>query len=165
MEIRGMEELETIIRKVVMQVLSELRPLPMREENDDGNNGGNSADQNVSTQNGAIQTEHYWIPANCSQITEIIIRVGPSAAIQTLGGGGGPPCVPCLPCCPPSFIPSAHLDADVPLSEEDRALLQKIMDITRDTPGELIHKLEREIGTRRLSKDIRDFAASLGIKP
>jgi len=51
------------------------------------------------------------------------------------------------------------------LSEEDRALLQKIMDITRDTPGELIHKLEREIGTRRLSKDIRDFAASLGIKP
>lgn len=165
MEIRGMEELETIIKKVVMQVLSELRPLPMREENDDGNNGGNSADQNVSTQNGAIQTEHYWIPANCSQITEIIIRVGPSAAIQTLGGGGGPPCVPCLPCCPPTFVPSAHLDADVPLSEEDRALLQKIMDITRDTPGELIHKLEREIGTRRLSKDIRDFAASLGIKP
>ena len=165
MEIRGMEELETIIRKVVMQVLSELRPLPMREENDDGNNGGNSADQNVSTQNGAIQTEHYWIPANCSQITEIIIRVGPPAAVQTLGGGGGPPCVPCLPCCPPTFVPSAHLDADVPLSEEDRALLQKIMDITRDTPGELIHKLEREIGTRRLSKDIRDFAASLGIKP
>lgn len=165
MEIRGMEELETIIKKVVMQVLSELRPLPMREENNDGNNGGNSADQNGSMQNGAVQTRHYWIPAQSSQVTEVIIRVGPPAALQTLGGGGSPPCVPCLRCCPPSFTPSEYLDADIPLSKEDRALLQKIMDITRDTPGELIHKLEREIGTRRISKDIRDFAASLGIEP
>lgn len=153
-----------------MQVLSEIRPLPMpaesnSEENNVGNNGGNSADQNGSTQNGAVQTSHHWIPAHCCQVTEIIIRVGPPTAVQTLSGGGGPPCVPCLPCCPPAFIPSAYLDSDIPLSKEDRLLLQKIMHVTRDTAGELIHKLGREIGTRRLSRDIRNFAASLGIKP
>jgi hypothetical protein len=174
MEIEGIDQLETIVKKVVMELLSEIRPLPMPAESNYGpdngdnggdNGGGNSANHNNPTQNGAVETGHYWIPAHCAQVTEIIIRVGPPAAVQTLERGGGPPCVPCLPCCPPTFVPSTYLDADIPLSKEDRALLQKIMDVTRDTSGELLHKLGREIGTRRLSRDIKNFAASLGIKP
>jgi hypothetical protein len=166
MEIEGIEQFEAIIRKVVMEVLSEIRPLPMPDEsnseasnsvNNGINGGGNGGDQNS-----AIQTGYHWIPSHCCQVTEIIIRVGTPAAVQTLGG---PPCVPCLPYCPPSFMPSAYLDAENLLSKEDKELIQKIIDITRDTPEGLLNKLLRDIGTRQLSRNLRNFATSLGIKP
>jgi subtilisin family serine protease len=103
------------------------------------------------------------IPGHCCQVTEIIIRVGPPEAVQTLSGGGSPPCVPCLPCCPPSLIPSAALKADIPLDSQNRELVQRIQEVTKDTPEELMRKLAREIAARELSEEIRRLARRLGI--
>jgi subtilisin family serine protease len=102
-------------------------------------------------------------PEHCCQVTEIIIRVGPPEAVQTMSGGGGPPCVPCLPCCPPSLVPSAALEADVPLGSQSRELFQRIQKVTRDTPEELMRKLAREVAARELSEEIRRLARRLGI--
>lgn len=93
-----------------------------------------------------------YVPGYCSQVTEIIIRVGHPEAVQTLGG---PPCVPCLRCCPPSLMPS--------LDSQSEKLFQRIQKVTKDTPEELMRKLARETATRELSEEIRRLARRLGI--
>jgi hypothetical protein len=93
-----------------------------------------------------------YVPGYYSQVTEIIIRVGHTGAVQTLGGT---PCVPCLPYCPPSLTPS--------LDSQSKKLFQRIQKVTRDTPEELMRKLARETAARELSQEIRRLARRLGI--
>jgi hypothetical protein len=93
-----------------------------------------------------------YMPEYCSQVTEIIIRVGHPGAVQTLGS---PPCVPCLPYCPPAFTPS--------LDGQSKKLFQRIQKATKDTPEELMRKLARETAARELSEEIRRLARRLGI--
>ena len=66
MGIEGIDQLEAIVRKVVMEVLSEIRPLPMPAESNYGPNNDDNGGDNGG-ENGVVQTGRYWIPAHCSQ--------------------------------------------------------------------------------------------------